>query len=377
MPDPQNTENSNLHSKEEFIQAVRTKYPKYNDQPDDVVLTDYLAKHPDYYNTIDWQGEKKKGVQDPYGSPDGSGNSASESAGGSSDSDKYLNINPNDLLPPVIKMAKTLQTRDIQVTEWSLMGDGTNFDENRVDLKSLVKDGQLTWTNAKGEPCAEAGLRNIGFTWGTKWEIANDLKGYPSHADGGIDLTISSNGVSFKNTKGKDIHCKDGLLLPSPDKDPKKKQKEEKPSRSDREFQNWADNSNVDIYQQDLNKKMLFVEPGLFEEDKTAFVDSVFNTNSHLEWVQRLYDQNAPSIPTPKDVAEKDGQTSTHLMSDDGNGYVFPRLVMKDGKLMDLGDDAEDYARATNTGIQLPKEQGSWFAANGYKQGTDVLKAYE
>ena len=61
-------------------------------------------------------------------------------------------------------------------------------------------------------------------------------------------------------------------------------------------------------------------------------------------------------------------------MGDDGNGYVFPTVVQQpDKSLKYLGASAEDYAHQTNTGIQFPKEQGSWFAANGYKQGTGVL----
>lgn len=50
---------------------------------------------------------------------------------------------------------------------------------------------------------------------------------------------------------------------------------------------------------------------------------------------------------------------STHLMSDNNEGYMFPRLQLINGKLTDLGNRAEDYARDTNTGIQLPKIQGT------------------
>ena len=68
-------------------------------------------------------------------------------------------------------------------------------------------------------------------------------------------------------------------------------------------------------------------------------------------------------------------------MSDDDNGYVFPRIQTVNGKLVDLGNNAEDYARKTNTGIQLPKKQGTWFArsndnTSGYKMGTNVLNQF-
>jgi hypothetical protein len=110
----------------------------------------------------------------------------------------------------------------------------------------------------------------------------------------------------------------------------------------------------------------------LFQNNKTAYVDSVLNANKDLNWVKRLYDKHPQTIQIP-------GQpyTSTHFMGDDGNGYVFPTVVEQNGKLIYLGDSAENYARRTNTGIQFPAQQGSWFANNGYKKGTNVLNGYD
>jgi hypothetical protein len=105
----------------------------------------------------------------------------------------------------------------------------------------------------------------------------------------------------------------------------------------------------------------------LFLTNKAAYVDSVLNSNKHLDWVKRLYEKNAPSIQVP---GEPD--RSTHLMGDDGKGYVFPTIVRINGQLKYLGDNAEDYARETNTGIQLPEKEGTWFANNGYKIGANV-----
>lgn len=109
-------------------------------------------------------------------------------------------------------------------------------------------------------------------------------------------------------------------------------------------------------------------KPGLFATNRRGYVDSVLNANKNLDWIQRLTAPNAPSLQVPGEP-----YPSTHLMSDDGNGYVFPSVVRnKAGNLTYLGDSAEDYARETNTGIQLPKKEGTWFAANGYKIGTRV-----
>ncbi len=105
----------------------------------------------------------------------------------------------------------------------------------------------------------------------------------------------------------------------------------------------------------------------LFKSNRKAYVDSVLNANKHLEWVQRLLQPYQQSIQ----VQGLPGH-STHLMSDDGNGYVFPQIIKSNGKLVNLGDNAENYARANNSGIQLPKVEGTWFADNGYKTGTGV-----
>ena len=113
----------------------------------------------------------------------------------------------------------------------------------------------------------------------------------------------------------------------------------------------------------------------LFKTNKTAFVDSTLNANKDLEWVKRLRQPNTPSIETPQNIeGVPRGSRSTHLMSDDGRGYVFPAIVDRGRGLEYLGTNAENYARKTNTGIQFPENKGTWFAANGYKQGTGVLK---
>ena len=97
--------------------------------------------------------------------------------------------------------------------------------------------------------------------------------------------------------------------------------------------------------------------------------NNILASHKNIDWVQRLYQKNAPSIQ----VQGEPGR-STHMMADDGNGYVFPTIVkMDDGKLHHLSEDeAYDYAKKTNTGIQLSKKDGDWFANNGYKLATGV-----
>ena len=64
---------------------------------------------------------------------------------------------------------------------------------------------------------AESGL-TIGFTPGSKWSLVKDLKG-PSHAQGGIDLSIDNGRVMYSNGNTK-FHAANGLVLPANTPDP-------------------------------------------------------------------------------------------------------------------------------------------------------------
>jgi hypothetical protein len=101
------------------------------------------------------------------------------------------------------------------------------------------------------------------------------------------------------------------------------------------------------------------------------YVDSVFNANKGLNWVQRLYEQSPKSIMLP-------GQKhpSTHFM-ESGNGRVYPTIVeMPNGNLQYLGKNAYDYADSTGTYIQFPTDKAAqWFGKN-YKKGTGVLSSF-
>lgn len=123
-----------------------------------------------------------------------------------------------------------------------------------------------------------------------------------------------------------------------------------------------------------------FQTGGLFNTNQTAYIDSVLNANKKIEWIQRFYEKNPQTLQTNKlkgfENASKYDK-STHLMSDNNEGYVFPSIVKENGKLVFKGDSAEQYARRTNTGIQLPKKEGTFFGRNGYKKGTGVLSGFQ
>lgn len=80
-----------------------------------------------------------------------------------------------------------------------------NIEKAKEIKKNCEGSGGLT---------AESGL-TIGFTPGSKWSLVKDLKG-PSHAQGGIDLSIDNGKVMF-SSGGSIYHAANGLVVP---KDP-------------------------------------------------------------------------------------------------------------------------------------------------------------
>ena len=82
-------------------------------------------------------------------------------------------------------------------------------------IEQLQAEGLVDQTNEDFEPCAAGGLRGNNFTRGSQWSIVKDLKGKPSHAQGGVDLKIGKNGVTFTHNSGVDMHASHGLLIPN------------------------------------------------------------------------------------------------------------------------------------------------------------------
>lgn len=60
---------------------------------------------------------------------------------------------------------------------------------------------------------AKDGIRSK-FTKGSQWELVKDLKGYPSHAQGGVDIKLGKDGFSFTRNGGQ-ILAAYGLVLPN------------------------------------------------------------------------------------------------------------------------------------------------------------------
>ena len=94
------------------------------------------------------------------------------------------------------------------------------YDEssNRIDSKidELLNSGEIKYVNEEGKPCAEMGLKTSNFQKGGKWKLIKDLKGYPTHKQGGVDLNISKSGVFIKNGSN-NIKAKYGLVISNKD----------------------------------------------------------------------------------------------------------------------------------------------------------------
>ena len=95
---------------------------------------------------------------------------------------------------------------------WSLDKILTEVQESDVEAKvrELEKEGLLE-IDCKGLK-AEKGLQT-NFTKGGKWKLVKDLKGYPTHKEGGVDLTIGKDGVKIKNGNT-EFTAKHGLVIP-------------------------------------------------------------------------------------------------------------------------------------------------------------------
>jgi len=121
-----------------------------------------------------------------------------------------------------------------------------------------------------------------------------------------------------------------------------------------------------------IKSKMQF--GGLWDTNRTAWVDSVNNANMGKNFVQRMYNANAPEMFLPGSK-----KPSTHFM-ESGDGRVYPTVVQRPGnKFLEWlnqnnPDGAMNYALDSGQYIQFPHdEQAQWYGQNGYKSGTGVV----
>ena len=202
-----------------------------------------------------------------------------------------------------------------------LQGNQKNIEEI---ITQLEKEGLLE-IDCKGKLKAEKGLAT-SFVKGGKWKVIKDLKGYPTHKEGGVDLTIGKGGVSIKNGNTQ-FTAKHGLVIPK--------------------AQDGLVISNNPEYE--------------------AMSKVLSQRNKSLNWVERGLNPN--NYPT---IDNGDGTFSTHRLEyktgDNGEAYVYPTIIQNDkGELEQLDDDAAwDYAMKTKTAMVVPNVKlAEYYSQNG------------
>jgi hypothetical protein len=91
-------------------------------------------------------------------------------------------------------------------------GNQSSIEED-LHLNELEKQGKELIEKCKGSaPIAKKGMRT-GLSKGHRWSIVKDLKGLPTHEQGGVDLSITNGKVHFTNGKSS-IHAKHGMRIP-------------------------------------------------------------------------------------------------------------------------------------------------------------------
>jgi hypothetical protein len=184
--------------------------------------------------------------------------------------------------------------------------------------------------------CSGGAKAQNGMFIGSKlygdWEVVTDLKGFPKHSAGGVDISVDTDGKIAIAANGATILAADGMFIPN-----------EQPDKPEYEAMSKV-----------LSKR-----------------------HKHLNWVQRgLSPDNYPSISNP------DGTVSTHKLSyvtgENGEAYVYPTIIQQeDGTLKEMdGKSAWEYAKRTNTAMMVPNvELAEYYSKNGLVNHRPTVKS--
>lgn len=122
---------------------------------------------------------------------------------------ELFNIKFNDII-----VNKFIEIQNSTYTIQDVENFGTFIDDIDIEGKFTPTKEALERKKECISLTAESGFKNSNFTKGSQWSIVEDLKGYPSHANGGVDLQFGDNGISFTHSSGKNIVAAHGLVLP-------------------------------------------------------------------------------------------------------------------------------------------------------------------
>jgi hypothetical protein len=96
----------------------------------------------------------------------------------------------------------------------------SEFTKELIDSKKIkfidTESGKECNSPGGPAPQAAAGMAIGGITLGGEWEIVKKFVG-PSHAKGGINITIGENGVRITKQDGSEFKAEHGLVIPASD----------------------------------------------------------------------------------------------------------------------------------------------------------------
>ncbi len=112
-------------------------------------------------------------------------------------------------------------------------------------------------------------------------------------------------------------------------------------------------------------------------KDYKMLTDMLLQSNKDKDFVKRIINPN--SIAS---LDRGNGVTSTHSMRHDvdetGQWYVYPSVVNQNGKLVDLGDKAFNYAKENNEYIKVNDPKlAEWISTGGYKQTETAHESFK
>jgi hypothetical protein len=118
---------------------------------------------------------------------------------------KWQKENNSDDFPSLAELGFT-NTKNREV---DILFENPVFTQSVLDITNL-QISEVTYTNDDFTPCAAMGLTDS--TSGSNWKIVKDFNGYPKHSQGGVDISISNDGVSIQRNNSK-IKARYGLVI--------------------------------------------------------------------------------------------------------------------------------------------------------------------
>jgi hypothetical protein len=273
----------------------------------------------------------------------------------------------------------------------------SEFTKELIDSKKIkfidTESGKECNSPGGPAPQAAAGMAIGGITLGGEWEIVKEFVG-PSHAKGGINITVGENGVRITKQDDSEFKAKYGLVIPATDFDLYLEKTGGKTLQEETQqpvIKNATSKQSSKSATSDKTTRQLWEEEtGLpwsvaKEEGLTSgsYEDNMKLRHylSNKNYSQYDMAKIAPRVGT-RVYQDKDGSTweESYKMAwaeRDGIYYAFPTIFQnEDGTWVDSPNPLEE---AIKRGEAIPftdKHDAAIFAAGAYKKYSDHLKRY-